>query len=801
MKIWKFTLWSLCAATAVPVACDPSDDPSDEAQPYLYARYESTTIPAAIPGEGGVYDLNFVIESATRSRSAGMPFDPFSYRLVVGDAAGDAVTVDRPATEIEVAIPANRSKEERDVVVEMASGSGADAGTWTKIVEARQTALLKDYELTEYESTTLPAQVPYNGGDYELVFRSKIETRAAEPEFVPWQYRLTVGGEPGEPVLVAESTERIAVHVDPNYTQTVRSVIVEMAEAGDAPVWTKLVEAEQESAFMEVAGICWAKGNVTLRDGRFALADRMSETGLFFRHGSRYGVRSDEASYGGTAYTPDPVQIAAFAIPQHEGDDPCRMIADELRTPTYIELYYLWYEEDYENLHMLDGISGMGYTGSSYFLPLGGYFSVPSSSVMGRSANGAFWGQGANYAGDGVIYTISSEYSIVDYDLVGENMAMLRCVKNRRQPRYVSHTPVETPADNGIHTLTVVTDPGEYDFYEVALEADDGTYTQTGASDNKSEVAIHVPKNESKEARTWRLFVDRIYTGVEFVQPGVKNYAFYVSHTPASAGYEAFTLSVTCDSDKDSFPVTIKGSDGLELNAAGSMTNPTVDFSVPANEGTTARTLAIWVDGTDTKRSVTQGFNQAAARFSVIWSEGALTVRDGAYAFAAPDERGMYFKYRSRYGYALADPIGSSSKYSGTVYGPEAMQMAYADIPCEEVDPCSLVAPAGTWRMPKAAEMEELVAGGSKEFVSGKYRVCSDGEQDVCLVASGQSTAGTSLTMATSIFAWVDEESQTKPGQYRYLMWSGTSASGKGSVSAGGAKPTVSMMVRCVRAK
>ena len=45
------------------------------------------------------------------------------------------MTVTKPTTEIAITIPPNRSKEERGVAVEMASGVKAE--TWTKIVEAK----------------------------------------------------------------------------------------------------------------------------------------------------------------------------------------------------------------------------------------------------------------------------------------------------------------------------------------------------------------------------------------------------------------------------------------------------------------------------------------------------------------------------------------------------------------------------------------------------------------------------------------------------------------------------------------
>ena len=157
----------------------------------------------------------------------------------------------------------------------------------------------------------------------------------------------------------------------------------------------------------------------------------------------------------------------------------------------------------------------------------------------------------------------------------------------------------------------------------------------------------------------------------------------------------------------------------------------------------------------------------------------------------------MYFKYKSQYGFALPDPLESKAKYGGVVYGPTATEMAYADIPYGDTDPCSLVAPAGTWRMPTADELIELTSEGSKEFVVDTYRLCSDGEQDVYLVPSGQST-GSSLMLPTASLMWSSDAGDA--GKARYLAWSNT-ATGEPKVSSGGTSQANSMMVRCVRAK
>lgn len=463
---------------------------------------------------------------------------------------------------------------------------------WIRIVEAEQEPAIKDYCVTEYDSTTIPETVPYNGGSYKLGFTTSIETRAADPIFVEWQYRVTLGDKVGDPVAVTERTESIDVEIAGNYTENERNIVVEMADAGAEPQWTKIVEARQEAALVLTAGFYWAKGNVTLMDGKFAVADKMSDLGLYFRQGSKYGVPSDGGSYAGTAYTPEAVQVALADIPYRQPNtDPCTMIDAGLRTPTYMELFCLYDREDYMNQHVLDGITGMGYLSSDYFMPFCGALELASGQISGKSQFGGYWGLGANYAGEGVIYVLNADYSMVDYDLAGTNMASLRCVKNIRQPSYVSHTPASV-TDNASFKLTVKTDPGEFPAYEVDIEAEDGEIRSIDASPSETEVTLTVPKNDEVENREWRLFINRVYSGVSFVQPGKKNYVDYISHSPSKATYEAFTLSVKCESDLASFPVVIKGSDGLELTQNGSKENPTVSFSVPENSGE-ERTLAI----------------------------------------------------------------------------------------------------------------------------------------------------------------------------------------------------------------
>lgn len=782
----KFFFAALLMGFSLPVfvACESND--TDEPQSVVVTQFESSTVPEVIPGDGGDYTLTFVTQTVTRTTEA--LFEPWCYRLTLGSDVGEAVVVEKPTTEITITVPANRSKETRAVIVEMASA--ADMASWTKIVEATQEASLKDYQITEFKSSDIPESIPFAGGDYELLFELSVETRAAEPQFVPWQYRITFGDGPAEEaVAVSEPTEKIEIHLAGNYSEKERSVKIETSELSDAPVWTKIVEATQQAALEQVGGFYWAKSNVALRDGRFVLAEKPSDPGLFFRHGSAYGVRSDEATYSGTAYTPDPVQIKLTDIPTGTDADPCRLVAEGLRMPTYAELSALFNFGDLENAAVMDGINGMGYVGSSLFLPFGGVLNVESGAVAGRSEYGGYWGLGSNSYGDGVIYSLNSEYSLVDYDLVGTNMAMVRCVRDIRQPKYLSHTPSQVPGYEAF-TLTVETDPGDFSTYEVSAEGDDGEVLFDDATAQQPKVELEVPANESKTERRFRLFVNRIDTGVEFVQPAMSNYVHYLSHSPSSADYQAFALTVRCDSDRDAFTVTIKGSDGLELTQTGSKENLTLAFDIPENTGA-ERTLSIWIDGTDTGESVRQEAKPVVQPLMVEWSEGYLTVKEGAYTFAAPQERGLYFKHRSKYGFALEDPIGSSSQYPGVAYGPEETTIELDAIPSGEVDPCSLVAPAGTWRMPSSEEWQDLL---DKTTADNAARSLVYGDETFYFISTGQWT--TKLLSPTTTFVWSATPHESKENMYQYLMW--MSSAPKVAV---GTSQNNAMMVRCVRNK
>ncbi len=671
-----------------------------------------------------------------------------------------------------------------------------------------------EYVQTSYEKSDFPETISFNGGTFRFSFAADTVklTRASEPVFLAWKYRVNVGDATGEPVEVTSKTDEVEITVPANYTENTRRITVEAAftpapenyddEPSSDVVWKEVASANQDAALVLIEDFYWAKGNITLKDGKFVIAENMSDAGLYFKKGSSYGVSSEPDIYDGVAYTPARVKIDLSAIPENDpSDDPCAKVDPGLRLPTYEEAYYLYYQEDLDNEHILNGVKGVGFKNCDFFLPYAGTMSKADGTISMKNSYGAYWLDGESFDGDHSIYVVSDEYSMIYYDLSNTNLASVRCVKNIRQPSLVSYSP-ETVDDYKEFELEVVTDPGEFALYEVTLLSDFNDETKMSCTQNVTTVKFKMKPNDSKQNKTWKIFVNGKYTGKSFVQPAIANYAFYAGHSPAKHDHTAFNLTVSVDTDLSDVPVEVKSNDGYSKTESASKSLPVVSFAIPENTSTTdERVLFIYVNGENTGKTVVQAAAPKLEGFSVIWSPGYLTVKDGAYTFAEPKEVGMFFKWKSRYGVDLGQSLSSSTKYPGKAYGPEETTIKYADIQSNEVDPCSLVLPAGTWRLPTEEEFLNLTKGGSKEWENGVYRMCSDGDQNVYLAASGQfSKSGSGVMMAGRIFAWTSTPG-TQAGKYKYFLWFFTSETAEAKVNASGVDSNQGLQVRCVRDK
>lgn len=664
-----------------------------------------------------------------------------------------------------------------------------------------------DYVITEFDSCDMPEVVPFNGGEYTLKLKTHIETKAVI--FGPWQYRIDCGNESVQSGKVTEETTEISFAVKPNYDVAERKITIYFKKPFDLTnsIGDKVYESVQESAMTEMGqdGISYfyAKTNLTVKDEKFALADKVSDPGHFFSHESVYGVPADNR-YQGFAYKPEKVEIALSDIEYGKGEDPCNALSPALRLPSQEELNNMLANLVADQIPEKDGVKGVSFAGSDLFLPFSGYINVEMGTLLGDNSYTALWGLGSDIEGNGNIYVVNTDYQYVYVDFERKNLASVRCVRNIPLPFYVSHTPANLP-DYSATTVEVTTNHGDYHHYTVSAIADDGRTVEAIATDGKATTTLKIPANNSSYDRIWYIYVNGIKSEGSFVQPCMKDYVKYFSHTPtAPQGSGAFVLKVTCDSDKDEFMVSAAcGSESY--SETGSKDKLTVSINIPENTSADKKVWEILIDGQSTGKSVEQAKASVPGELSVVWSEGYLTVKDGAYTFASPTERGAYFKWQSKWAIVYENPT-STSTFPGKAYGPdETAYSTVADIPYGDADPCALVAPAGTWRTPSVADFNELFTcdwvltrdEGNKHI---EYTL-ADGKK-LTFWVSGQLNGSTEkfTLFDSSSLVWTNEASTSDSTKGLYYLQGYTSTSTP-KVTAGGTAKTNGAMVRCIRNK
>lgn len=660
-----------------------------------------------------------------------------------------------------------------------------------KTEEERLSAVVK--------GTTQAEEVDWQGGPYTIKVDYEPATRAVEP----WSYRMTVDGIVQETVEVTEQSDELTVYIPANYTEQVREIVVEVRiprSQDDTPKWKKAVWVRQKSALVAVGGVYWAKANLMERDGKFIIGDSPAELGLYFKYKSTYGVPSEGTSYAGTAYNPASTTVSLAAIPQADGD-PCALATGgQLRLPSRGELSMLFYF-NLDGIGMLNGVKGVSFGSGRLFLPFAGSCDEETGEIGYKNRNGGYWTDSDDGDGHGYILAMNSDdlaYSDL-YPSYGTGMGSVRCVRNKAKAAYVSHSPGQTETNDAFE-VAVETNPGVSTLYFVELRDvanNSGPYTgYVEAASGDYTASVTVPKNNQPQDVTYEIYIDGEPTGKTVLQGRKRDYVEYRSHSPrGTVPADAFTLSVTCETDLDMFDVEVKSGGETIAKASGSKDNPIVELAIPANEGV-ERALEIWVNGVDTRNKVTQ--EKPVKLMKVIWSPGYLTVKEGVYTFAGEQELGMFFKFRSRYGLTLDKAPASTAKYSGTAYGPQPEQKTYAEVPVNDVDPCSLIADGNTWRMPTQEDWDDLLFF-DYAWEMNKYRAYTDGEQTVYLTPSGSiKNTGSGMLVSSYVRVW----SSTPDGDKIFVLNGGLSS--RTSVfkpTSAGVTPEIAMMVRCVRAK
>lgn len=554
----------------------------------------------------------------------------------------------------------------------------------------------------EFSSTTMPSEIPWTGGEYQFAVTPK-----AGGSVLPWSYRVVIDQ---EIVKIEEnvSKEEITFLVDRNFTAKKRNVRVECNY--DKSLWKVALNFNQDIGLVKVGPNYWSTTNLTIKDGKFELADNPEDLGLMFKHKSKYGILVEGDRYSGTAYGPEPTPVAIADIVA--GDvDPCVLATDgKLRLPNLNEMLEIFFALD-GTTKTKDGVVMMSAAGGKILFPLAGVCDI-NGSFVDKNMRGAYWASAISEQNQGGYLKLGLEDSTIDFNKDG-HMGSVRCVVNTEAPKYVSHTP-ETLENSDETEIEIITTPGAMGKYTVALigEADDAYIHKDVTAENPS-VKLVIPENNLREPVIYRIYVNDEYSGQDIIQPAAMNYVMYVSHTPETPTVPvgAFDLSVTVDTDMDAVQIEIKLKGEVFDTKMASKEQPTVTFAIPENERSKAKEYTIWVKGKDTNQKVTQD-GAILEGMAVLWSEGYLTVKDGKYVFAKNGERPLFFKFKSSMGAEIITKQteeGEVGEYSGFAYGPEKKEIAYDDIAVEDIDPCALVEPLSTWRLPTPEDFIDLV--------------------------------------------------------------------------------------------
>ena len=83
-----------------------------------------------------------------------------------------------------------------------------------------------EYVHTSYEKSDFPETISFNGGTFKFSFKADTVklTRASEPIFLAWKYRVNVGEATGKPVEITSKTDAVEISVPANYTENSRTI-------------------------------------------------------------------------------------------------------------------------------------------------------------------------------------------------------------------------------------------------------------------------------------------------------------------------------------------------------------------------------------------------------------------------------------------------------------------------------------------------------------------------------------------------------------------------------------------------
>ena len=559
--------------------------------------------------------------------------------------------------------------------------------------------------------------------------------------------------------------------VGENITPERRYITIEVKEGNSE--WKIIKRGWQKAGLEKIGNNYWTKGNLTTNGEKFIISPNKTDYGLLFKHKSSMGIKTEGETYSGNIYNPkeQATELSSIAIDEK---DPCIMASDGyLRMPTQGEIKSL-----IENMNDFpvenDGVLYWSAYEGKISLPFAGTCS-DKGILSGKNEFVSYWTSSINKEGKAAAFKMSINKEELECDLEEqdrESFNAIRCVRNLELPSYVSHTPTELISEEG-GKVTVVTKPSGIKTYTVELIADDGTTIKTEATIEEPTATLNIPNNEGFGTRIFTIYINGEFTGKTITQPGRTNYAIYESHTPNEvlSTDQEFTLNVTIKTDLNDVPIEIKGEPNFSAKATASKSNPTVQFKIPRNKSKLKKEYHIWINNKDTKVTVTQQATTMKV-FMVEWSKGYINAKDNEFVFGEKGERPLFFNKLSPYGLSTAISKYGYEDFSGYAYMPEKVEYDVDNIPSfEKVDPCSLVVPKDTWRMPTRKELEDLITFDSVQ--TDEYVKYIDEETEVYFYTTGYMRSSGSYGGESYIQAWTSTKyDRDQENNQSYIIYS-----------------------------
>lgn len=353
-----------------------------------------------------------------------------------------------------------------------------------------------------------------------------------------------------------------------------------------------------------------------------------------------------------------------------------------------------------DGVKTVDGMACRVFDGGKLLMPLAGACDT-LGSIGFKQTNGGYWGSGRGRGGSRLGHDARDRRFLRVRALQPDRFVGFSALRAQRGRSALCVSYSDRAADlRGFRTD--VTCQSELDEFEVMVACEEEQFVEKAGKDRLT-VSFDIPANDGTEDRVYKIYVNDDYTGQSVTQTYKAGVCFVrVAFARRTCSGRCVRLDRHLQERYGRVSRCTSGrgrrsdANGIEIRSGG-------DFLRTGQYGAEARELKIFVGGADCGKSVVQQSKYTdVAVGQTTWARGNVVLEGGQFAIGAPTDYGLYFKFNSTYGMPY-DP--GAAYYQGTAYNPNPVTIGWKDMAADAGgDPCRLVAPADTWRLPTRSE-------------------------------------------------------------------------------------------------